>query len=189
MNKQKAWADFYDAMQILKTNIRLFHEGDISAYKTITVQLRTLLCKTRTNSPLLPRVAEQVKFHPMWSYLGKELNEGLVFQLPAMVSPPEETGPETARLFDETKLCIELEEWLDQPFISSELTIRKLITSVAGEEAAHSDPNYGEELKLLKSIPLVDNPAHIKGIIVIGEYILRQIKTALEDNTSESSES
>ena len=68
------------------------------------------------------------------------------------------------------------------------ITIRKLITIVAGRLGAHSDLNYGKELELLRSIRLVDKEAHIKSIVVIGEYILEQIRIALEGNASESGE-
>lgn len=188
MNIEKAWEDLYEVVNSLQSSIKSFHDGDSFAYRSISVQLRILLCKTRTNNPLLPRVSQQIKFHPLWDYLGKELNDGIVFKMPAMVSPKGKGGPETARFFDETKMPIELEEWLDQALFSSEITIRKLITIVAGKLGAHSDPNYGKELKLLRSIRLVDKEAHIKSIVAIGEYILEQIRIALEGNASESGE-
>lgn len=188
MNIEKAWQNLDDVVSILQSSIKSFHDGDSSAYKSTSVQLRILLCNTRTNNALLPRVAQQVKFHPLWNYLEKELNDGIVFKMPAMVSPKGRGGPETARFFDQTKTPIELEEWLDQALFSSEITIRKLITIVAGKLGVHSDPNYGKELELLKSIRLVDKEAHIKSIVVIGEYILEQIRIALEGNASESGE-
>lgn len=178
MVNEKAWEDFFDSVQILRSSIRIFHSGEIAAYRSIALQLRLLLCDT--TNPLLPRVCKQVKFHPLFSYHGSELDDDLVFQLPVLVSPSGKTGPETARLFDENRTPIDLEEWLEQPFISSVLTIRKLIKSVADKLAAHSDPKYGKDLELLKSIPLIDNPAHVKGMIVIGEYILEQIEEALK---------
>ena len=145
MNIEKAWEDLYDVVSILQSSIKSFHDGDSSAYKSISVQLRTLLCNTRINNALLPRVSQQVKFHPLWNYLGKELNDGIVFKMPA------------------------IEEWLDQALFSSEITIRKLITIVAGRLGAHSNLNYGKELELLRSIRLVDKEAHIKSIVVIVE--------------------
>lgn len=180
MGDQKAWEDLYDSRQILKSSLRLFHSGESSAYRSVAIQLRLLLCDTQ--NPLLPRVCKQVKLHPLFSYHGNELDEGLVFQLPTMVSPPGKVGPETARLFDESRDPIDLEEWLNQPFISSDLTIRKLIKSVADKLAAHSDPKYGKDLEFLKSIALIDNPAHVKGIVITGEYILEQIEGALKEN-------
>ena len=55
MNLQKAWAGPYDVVHIIESNIRLFHDGDTPAYKSIAVQLRVLLCDTQ--NPLLPRVS------------------------------------------------------------------------------------------------------------------------------------
>ncbi len=188
MDMQKAWNDLDDAVCILESNIRSFREGNVSVYKVIAVQLRVLLCDKQ--NPLLPRVCREVRLHPLWGSKTKEQTVGLVFTMPTMVSPKGKSGPETARLFDESREPIELKEWLDQALFSQRITIRELIDSVRNKEAAHSDRHYNETLKLTRGFSLVgDEKAHIICIVVIGEYILEQIKMALEDNASESSKS
>ncbi len=188
MNRSKAIDDLKDSMNNLESNIRLFHEGNISAYKVVAVQLWFLLCDLENS--LVPRVFQSVKLHPLWGYMTEEENEewkrkfghsykeGLVFQMPAIVSFNGKGGSRVELLFDERRRPIELEEWLDQDLFNQKITIRQLIKSVRHKEAAHSDKDYDEVLKFTKSIKLVNEDIHIKFIIAIGEYVLKFLKMA-----------
>lgn len=188
MKINKAINDLKHSINILEDNVRLFHNGRISAYRVIAVQLRLLLCD---RYPLIPRVFQTVRLHPLLGYITKEENdewkrkfghsmkEGLVFQMPAMVHFDGKGGSRIEVLFDERKQPIELEEWLDQDLFNKDITIRELIKSVANREGAHSDPDYNETLKFTKSVKLVDEDIHIKFIVATGEYILKTIKQAI----------
>jgi len=188
MNICKAINDLKDSMNILEGNIRLFHQGNISVYRVIAGQLWLLLCDGKNS--LVPRVFQNMKFHPLRGYITKEkdeewkrkfghsMKEGLVFQMPAMVSFNGKGGSRIEALFDECGQPIELEEWLDQDLFSQEITILQLIKSVRHKEAAHSDKDYDETLKFTKSIKLVNEDIHIKFIVAIGEYMLRILKEA-----------
>ena len=175
-------------MNNLEGNIRLFHEGNTSAYRVIAVQLWLLLCDKK---PLVPRVFQDVKLHPLLGYITKEedeewkkklghsIEEGLVFQMPAMVRFNGKGGSRIEVLFDERRQPIELEEWLDQDLFNQKITIRQLIKSVRNKEAAHSDKNYDETLKFSKSIKLVNEDIHIKFVVAIGEYVLKILKNVI----------
>lgn len=188
MNIYKAIDDLKHSMNILEGNIRLFHEGNVSVYRVIAGQLWLLLCEGKIS--LVPRVFQNVKLHPLWGSTTKEedeeykrkfghsMKEGLVFQMPAMVSFDGKGGSRIERLFDECRQPIELEEWLDQDLFNQDITIRQLVKSVRHKEAAHSDKDYDETLKFTKSIKLVNEDIHIKFIIAIGEYVLRLLKMA-----------
>ena len=188
MNIYKAIDDLKHSMNILEGNIRLFHEGNISAYRVIAGQLWLLLCDGKNS--LVPRVFQSVKLNPLWGYMTEEENEewkrkfghsykeGLVFQMPAIVSFNGEGGSSIELLFDERRRPIELEEWLDQDLFNQKITIRQLIKSVRHREAAHSDKDYDETLKFTKSVKLVNEDIPIKFIIAIGEYVLRLLKMA-----------
>jgi len=187
MNINKAMNDLEHSMNNLEGNIGLFHEGNIAAYRVIAVQLWLLLC----DEPLVPRVLQDVKLHPLQGYITKErdeelkkksghsIKEGLVFQMPAMVSFNGKGGSRIEMLFDERRQPIELEEWLDQDLFNQKITIRQLIKSVRHKEAAHSDKDYDETLKFSKSIKLVNEDIHIKFIVAIGEYILKILKNEI----------
>jgi len=184
MKINKAINDLKHSINILEDNVRLFHNGRISAYRVIAMQLRLLLCD---RYPLIPRVFQTVRLHPLLGYITKEENdewkrkfghsmkEGLVFQMPAMVHFNGKGGSRIEVLFDERKQPIELEEWLDQDLFNQDITIRELIKSVANKEGAHSDPNYNEALKFTKSVKLVDEDIYINFIVATGEYILRRL--------------
>ena len=190
MHINKAIDDLKHSINILEGNIRLFHEGNISVYRIIAVQLWLLLCDGK--NALVPRVFQNVKLHPLQGYITKEedeewkrefghsVKEGLVFQMPAMVSFNGKGGSRIEVLFDERKQPIELEEWLDQDLFNQKITIRQLIKSVRHKEAAHSDKEYDETLKFTKSIKLVNEDIHIKFIVAIGEYVLRLLKMAFQ---------
>ena len=189
MNIYKAIDDLKHSINILEGNIRLFHDGNISAYRVIAGQLWLLLCDGKNS--LVPRVFQNVKLHPLWGSITKEedeeykrkfghsMKEGLVFQMPALVSFDGKGGSRIERLFDERRQPIQLEEWLDQDLFNQKISIRQLIKSVRHREAAHSDKDYDETLKFTKSIKLVDEDIHIKFIVAIGEYVLKLLKTAL----------
>lgn len=191
MNIKKALNDLKESVDILESNIGLFHEGNVAAYRVISVQLRLLLCD---RNPLIPRVFQNVKLHPLWGGITKEQDEewkrkfgrsikdGLVFQMPGMVRFDGKGGSKIIKLFDESREPIELTEWLEQDFFNQNITIRGLIKSVADKLSAHSDPNYNDTLNFTRSIKLVNEDIHIKFIIGIGEYVLKLIKMALEGN-------
>ncbi|MFC1908667.1 hypothetical protein ACFLXD_02180 [Chloroflexota bacterium] len=190
MNRSKAIDDLKDSMNNLESNIRSFHEGNISAYKVVAVQLWFLLCDGK--NPLVPRIFQNVKLHPLSGYMteeededykrkfGHSFKEGLVFQMPAIVSFNGKGGSSIELLFDERRRPIELEEWLDQDLFNQKISIRQLIKSVRNKEAAHSDKDYDDTLAFTKSIKLVNEDIHIKFIVAIGEYALKFLRIALK---------
>ncbi len=190
MNIHKAIEDLKASIDILEANIKLFHEGNISTYRVIAVQLYLLLCDK--NNALIPRIFKNVRLHPIGGSVTKEqdeewkrkfghsIKEELVFQMPAMVEFDGKGGAEIEAIFDEGREPIELEEWLDQDLLNENITIRQLIKSVRNKESAHSDKNYDKTLEFTKSIKLSDEDIHIKFIVAIGEYILKLVKMAEE---------
>ncbi|TET17376.1 MAG: hypothetical protein E3J75_02750 [Dehalococcoidia bacterium] len=185
-------------MNILEGNVRLFHEGNASVYRVIAGQLWLLLCDGKNS--LVSRVFQNVKLHPLLGYITKEedeewkrkfghsIKEGLVFQMPGMVSFNGKGGSRIEVLFDEQRQPMELEEWLDQDLFNQKITIRQLIKSVRHKEAAHSNKDYDETLKFTKSIKLVSEDIHIKFIIAIGEYVLKLLKMAFRSREEGLSE-
>ena len=190
MSMHKALDDLKHSINILEANIRLFDDGNISSYRVVAVQLRLLLCDGKNS--LIPRVFSSVKLHPIWGSITKEQDEewkkkfghsfkdGLVFQMPAMVSFDGKGGSRIQKLFDESREPIGMEEWLDQDLFNERITIRQLIKSVANKESAHSDRDYDDTLRFTKSVKLVDQDIHIKFIVAIGAYILKLLKMGLQ---------
>jgi len=189
MNISKAVDDLKHSINILEANIRLFHEGNVSVYRVIAGQLWLLLCDGKNS--LVPRIFQTVKLHPLSGYMteeedeeykrkfGHSFKEGLVFQMPAIVSFNGKGGSSIELLFDERRRPIELEEWLDQDLFNQKISIRQLIKSVRNKEAAHSDKDYDDILAFTKSIKLGNEDIHIKFIVAIGEYALGFLRMAL----------
>lgn len=154
------------------------------------MQLWLLLCDGKKS--LVPRIFQNVNLHPLFGYIteeedeeykrkfGHSFKEGLVFQMPAIVTFDGKGGSSIELLFDERRLPIELEEWLDQDLFNQKITIRQLIKSVRNKEAAHSDKDYDDTLAFTKSIKLVNEDIHIKFIVAIGEYVLKFLRIALQ---------
>jgi hypothetical protein len=196
MNMRKALDDLKDSVNNLEGNIQSFHNGNISAYRVIAVQLRILLCDRNKgcDNSLIPRVFSNVRLHPLFGSMTKEedeewkkrfghsLSEGLVFQMPAIIEFDGKGGSKIIKLFDERREPIPLQGWLDQDLFSKEISIRELIKSVANKLGAHSDPGYNQTLEFTKSVKLVDEDIHIKFIVGIGEYILKILNMTLEGN-------
>jgi hypothetical protein len=173
-NLNKAQNDFKDAINNLKQNIRLFNEGQTSAYRVVAVQLRVLLCDSdkRKDLSLMPRLFGDVKFHPLRGALPKELLEKITFMMPARVSFDGKSGAKIEALFDYSKNGVPLKEWLAQSLFSKDVTIYKFIRSVADKESVHSDEDYNDALRLTKSVHFPKEDICSKFIVAIGEYLL-----------------
>ncbi len=197
VGKRKALEDLSNSMAILESSIEQFHAGRTAMYLVIASQLRLLLCDSYRGKDisLLTRVFEQVKLHPIWGGIteeqdeewkrkfGHSLSNGLVFQMPAMVRFNGKGGSKVEVLFDEKRVPIDLNEWLDQMLFSKEITIGRLIKSVANKIAVHSDEDYDKTLTWTKSVKLGDEDLHIKFIVAIGEYILRILRQQISRQT------
>jgi hypothetical protein len=190
MTANKIYADFWASKEILSTNIEQYHSGKRELYRVAAVELRKLTCDGKNT--LLSRLIDNMSLHPLkggFNKLPKELRRGLVFNLPGSVY--DSNGDEESRikaLFEINVDMLSLEEWLEQPLLNENITIRELIRSVADKESAHSDENYTETLKLTKSVKSGNEEIHKRYIIVIGEYVLNVMKEIVKQNTSNKQE-
>ena len=67
---------------------------------------------------------------------------------------------------------MDLELWLDQPFIFPDVTVREIIRSVADKEGAHADPKYNDTLFRSKAVKYGLNDSHLHNIVGIAESLL-----------------
>jgi len=182
---KKAIEDLTASVNILESNIDLHHQGNRYAYRVVASQLRLLLCDGKNS--LLPRLFIPLKLHPILGYItkqedekhvkqfGKSLYDDLVFQVPFEIYVDKGLS-KIAKFFDEEKEPIGFKEWIDQPLVTTEMTLKDLIKSVADKEAVHSDKNYNETLKFHKSRRLEGDESHKAIIISIGEYVVKWIR-------------
>jgi hypothetical protein len=175
---EKTANDFLAAVTVLDANIKLFQEGVRDVYRVVATELRKLLCDGK--GTLLPRVFVDLRFHKLHSTHLFERNPSLAEGLTAIPLPGrlEVTNgkPHFRLLFADTMEQMGLEDWLDQPFLAPDLSIRELIRSVADKEGAHADPRYNDTLARAKCVRYVTDESHLHCIIGIAEYVLAFIR-------------
>ncbi|MBI5302474.1 MAG: hypothetical protein HY868_10075 [Chloroflexi bacterium] len=182
---KKAEDDLAATVQIMRTNLALYRQGEKQLYRVVAAQLRLLLCDGKNS--LLPRLFGGIHLHPMTGYarnkrldliwkekFGKSFSDDIVFQQPFQVYVGED-GARITQLFNEQLTPIPLEEWLDQPIFKKWMTVRELIRSVADKESVHSDMAYNETLEFTRSSYLNGEVIHQELLACMGEYILRMI--------------
>lgn len=186
MNMEKIKKDFIASRNILKLNIKLYHEGHTDVYRVIASELRKLFCDGENS--LASKLFSEIR---LCQVRLKEIREnlpedGIVFFMPASVRvSSDQTGKNKAKiieLFDTGSDLISLNEWLEQPLFNKKITIRELIKSIADKEGAHSDNHYGETLTISKSVFVGNENPHGIVIIAIGEYCLGVFEKAIENN-------
>jgi len=195
LNRNKAIEDLTDAMNILENSIVAYHKGNQAFYKVIATQLKMLLCdswKARDISLLPKLTTSPIRLHRLCGYVRKSELEGLTeserryneimdkasFRMTATVYVGSE-GTEVKALFDETKPAIELNEWLEQKVWTNEVTIKRLIKSVADKASNHSDSDYNDVLRIGRSMQFPQHNMLSLYIVSIGEYILKILKLSL----------
>ena len=190
MTFSKSFDDLAHSIAILDSNIKLFHSGTDSTYRVVATQLRMLLCDGKNS--LVPRLVKNPNLNPLCGYIsddennayvsefGVSLRDTTVFQLPGWIQFRGDGSVAIDQLFDGARAPIPLEEWLDQPLFTLQITIRELIRSVADKEGVHSDKDYNDTLKFTKSMRMSQEELHPRFIIAIGEYILLVLKTSVE---------
>lgn len=185
MSRSKLLTDYQSSLNILEGNIELFHKGNRATYRVIATHLDILLIGEKS---LMMQLFSSSAFHPLKGYISKEeddayikkfghsLKDGLVFQSPAIIDFDGKGGSKIIALFDEDRMPLVLDIWLDQPLFNDEITIRELIKSIRDKEGAHSDKEYNNTLKFTKSIGLIDKDIHEQYIVAVGEYVLKSLR-------------
>lgn len=172
MNQRKAVHDLEASLANIGASIELFNGGNPHTYRIVATELRKLLCDGKDS--LLPRLFK-VQLHPLHGMTKAEMSalglEGLV-QMPGRMDF-DGSGGCILELFDMRAPTLELDDWLQQPLFSAQISLRDLIRSVADKEGAHSDKDYNDTLHFARSVNIVDVQLHLKYIIAIGEYILQ----------------
>ena len=79
-------------------------------------------------------------------------------------------------MFDFRQPAISLEDWLQQPLLSHEITIYQLIKSVRNKIGAHSDIEYDDTLSLTRFFKIVDYEIDLLGLVSVAEHLLSMIR-------------
>lgn len=179
----KSVQDMRASIGALEDYVALFYRGRLdTAYRAIAVELRKLLCGSKNNDPLFQRLYPTATFHPIMKSPISSSNSFL---------PSLDYRADTCRgvtwqgiPFDSGGDRLSITEWLNQPLFNEKITINELIRSVADKEAAHSDPDYNDTLRVTYAFPSpFKGYAHQEYIVYLGEYILYMLKE-IQKNSS-----
>lgn len=174
----KSEGDFRASLRILAKAVNDYFAGFEDGYRTVAVQLRLLLCD---GNPLLPRVRPDLELHKLyWTEVLEgmpSLAENLAVLMPGQLTVSS-GGLSYFELIFAKSGFLPVNQWVEQPFFSPNITVRELIKSVADKEAAHSDPGFNDTLLEAKIVKYVQVESHIPGIIAIGQYLLRWLADA-----------
>lgn len=179
MDRNKAISDLRASVTILIANIDLYHSGTKDVYRVVACELRKLVCDGKNS--LLLKLFGDIKLHRIADPYGnsfeieKKNPDAKVFILPGRMEFKRGQTTRVVNIFDYKKPPIPLSQWVNQPLFKSNLSIKDYIKSIADKEAAHSDSQYNETLKLTKSVKFTNTDVNMSYIICIGEYILRVI--------------
>ena len=151
-------------LEQIEDNIALYKAGRDSAYKTVALQLRTILLGERRG--LLVRVCPKATLQPVAdsessnepepasdqepaSGRKKGLNDLTLFGHAQLRLPWRGERGSITLPIDERAAPLSVGEWLDQWIVRPDVKIRALIRSAADEEVAHTQDERGKLLAML----------------------------------------
>jgi len=187
-SKEELFKDFVDCLKQIQLNIDCYSDKNDFPYKSVSVQLRILLCD---QNPLYKKLFPNLKLHPIlrggMNNLPQSLKDSCVLFLPARTRFFGDGRPcKIEALFDKnSKQLLLVEDWLDQTLLvlyKTPITIRDLIRSVADKDGgAHVDskPN----LVLIKGARMKINgqKGYIYYLMAIAKYIVEFLSQIIEE--------
>ena len=195
MEQYKARENFERALNIIEACSELVYQGKTSHWVNIAVQLYILLIDRGNNKGSLVEIFHPgITFHPILGYRPQNEDSPLT-KLHEILGPDSVLYPGMLRrrggrfytvyVFDPRADPLTREEWLDQPYLSGKITIRKLLTSVRHKEGAHSDTTYNDTLATTRFFKIAGTPIDVIGIASIGEYIAQRIRSLKQSDERE----
>jgi hypothetical protein len=182
MGVLKSNEDFRANLVLLEDGINQYHAGIREYFRMVAVYLWTLLCDTAKDKRLILRIYPDFKLHPLAGGISDGTEKPAIQSIHDILGPTGVLNPvlitrDNVKIaFLEKRQPIKIQKWLDQPFLSQDVTIQKFIQSVRHKLGAHPDPQYDELLLLLKDRSLLERRTHEIITILLGEYVLKQIK-------------
>jgi hypothetical protein len=174
----KSIDDYNASFEVLKANIGLYHSGVGSSYRVVATELRKLLCDRKA---LIPRLFKNFRPHKLHMTVAfekfPEMLDSLLFTTPCSTQFDGKGGHRSFLNLAQPLQQMDLDLWLDQPFMSKKVTIREFIKSVADKEGAHSDPEFNDTLAFSHSVHLAADRSTGDNIVAIGEYVVAYLET------------
>jgi len=183
----KSLHDLEASLAVISSNVTSYYSGNLHVYRPIAVELRKLLCDTRSGSDnsLVKRFFPDFRLHPL-SGNQSRIDKFTVLYIPCQIKFDGRGGGSISTLFNEEATTLPLDEWLQQKMFDFSMTMRDFIRSVADKEGAHSDKSYNAVLGKTKSVILSDDTLAAKTIVVVGRYVVKVLAMRMvNDNIAE----
>jgi len=172
----KSLNDLEASLAVILSNVTAYYGGNLHAYRPVAVELRKLLCDTRSGSDnsLAERLFPRFCLHPLSGNQSK-IDEFTALYIPGKIRFDNRRGSSLSALFNEGAATLPLDKWLQQKMFDASTTMKEFIRSVADKEAAHSDKSYNAILGKTKSVILSDDTLTAKSIVMIGRYFIKTL--------------
>jgi hypothetical protein len=179
--------DYEYSLKLIEDCVSQILNGKYWYIKTLSTELYTLLIdRGNRKRPLILEVLPELKLHPVFGTTSENgrpspMDEirnilgptGMIY--PGMVS--FKNGKVTPKwMFDTRQHAIPLEDWLQQPLLSYEITIYQLIKSVRNKIGAHSDVKYDSTLSQTRFFKIVNYEIDLLGLVSVAEHVLKTVK-------------
>ena len=169
---EKNRKDLLNSFDLLSIYLSGFEHGEQVLYLPMSVELRKLLCE-RNPSPLLTRVVPNFKLYKLHitSIIEKSptLSDGLLHFVPGKLIVNDKKVPLlTLSISNEAMV---LNDWINQIFFNSGITIFDFIKSVSDKEAAHADLKDNNIIEYSKNWTYHDTSSRILGIYAIARFV------------------
>jgi len=177
MISEKNVKDLLESEDILRNAVKDFYSGKSYVYKTISIELRKLLCDTQNKKDisLFGLMFPEIKIRALPDYnIPASLKEGLVMSMP-LLSNYDGKGGMIATLSLNRSCFVSKEEWLNQDLVNKDMTVGKFIRSISDKEGAHSDTTIDEYIKKINMFVIGNEDTYKYLIVAIGEYIANVI--------------
>jgi len=193
MESFKLKQDYEYSLKIIEDSVTQILEGKYWYIKPLSTELYTLLIdRGNKKGPLILEVLPDLKLHPVLGSTTQDGSPSPLEQMRNVIGPTGiiypgkvsvKKGKVTPKwMFDFSQPAIFLEDWLQQPLLSHEITIYQLIKSVRNKIGAHSDVEYDDTLSQTRFFKIVDYEIDLLGLLSIAEHLLSVIKQSeIED--------
>lgn len=179
-------AALLESLEQLNLANRSYAGGTESSYQGVAIQLRKLLLGGRRG--LLGRVVTDPTFHPLPGIreikpsvplpfdLTDAANNSVFFDFAGGLQLRTNGPPRLYLRFLRDAPVLPIEAWLRQSVVSSDITIKKLISECAGETAAHASDEVAPVEKWGASVRFGGEAAgnrqlHRMALVAVGEYV------------------
>jgi len=187
MESFKLKQDYEYSLKIIEDSIAQILNGKYWFIKALSTELYTLLIdRGNKKGPLILEVLPDLVLHPVFGSRTKEGKSSSLVQIRELIGPTGiiypgmvsfKNGKATPKwLFDIRQPALSLEDWLQQPLLSHEITIYQLIKSVRNKIGAHSDVEYDATLSRTRFFKIVDYEIDLLGLVSIAGHLLKMVR-------------